>query len=179
MKRFFHLKKYLYFLGPVCALATSSALWASATDLQATLLPAKGSHAAGHLTFSQQSDGSIRIQGQISGLTPGKHGFHVHMVGDCSDPDAGFQKAQGHFNPEGTHHGALHDGHAGDLGNIAADAKGNAVINVTTKKFTLVRGKRSIVGRAIMVHHGMDDEKTDPAGNSGARELCGVVGRSS
>ena len=37
-------------------------------------------------------DLSIQVTG-LRGLKSGKHGFHVHENGDCSDPGS-------HFNPE-------------------------------------------------------------------------------
>ena len=35
----------------------------------------------------------------------------------------------------------------------------------------------SIRGRALVVHAQADDQKSDPAGNSGSRIACGVIGR--
>jgi len=47
-----------------------------------------------------------RFTGSIEGLTPGKHGFHVHEFGDCSSPDG--MSAGGHFNPDKEKHGGPH-----------------------------------------------------------------------
>ena len=41
--------------------------------------------------------GYVRIKGTIAGLTPGKHGFHVHAIGDLGD---NCKAAGGHFNPD-------------------------------------------------------------------------------
>ena len=49
----------------------------------------------GSATFIQidpTKDLSIQVTG-LHGLKSGKHGFHIHENGDCSDPGA-------HFNPE-------------------------------------------------------------------------------
>lgn len=48
------------------------------------------------MEFTEVSDG-IQIVGEVEGLTEGKHGFHVHAVGNIY-PDC--TAAKGHFNPE-------------------------------------------------------------------------------
>ena len=45
----------------------------------------------------------VRIVGELSGLSPGLHGFHIHETGDLSDECRG---AGGHYNPGGRQHGA-------------------------------------------------------------------------
>lgn len=49
----------------------------------------------GHLIFAEVKNG-VKIEGQITGLSPGKHGFHVHAKGDLSN---GCASTAGHFNP--------------------------------------------------------------------------------
>lgn len=49
----------------------------------------------GHLILTQTSEG-VHIQGQVSGLAPGKHGFHVHALGDVSN---GCMTTGAHYNP--------------------------------------------------------------------------------
>ncbi len=63
--------------------------------------------------------------------------------------------------------------HAGDLGNIEADASGKAHLDWKGK--LSLSGKDSIIGRSVVVHEKEDDLKTDPAGNSGARIGCGTI----
>jgi Cu-Zn family superoxide dismutase len=86
----------------------------------------------GHLTFTEV-DGGVKVTGEISGLTPGKHGFHIHEKGDLSDPK--LTSAGGHFNPGKHKHGGpdTAEHHAGDWGNIAADEKGVAKVDGTFK----------------------------------------------
>ena len=45
----------------------------------------------------QETAFGVRITGKIFGLEPGKHGFHVHAVGDLGDD---CKAAKGHFNPQ-------------------------------------------------------------------------------
>jgi Cu/Zn superoxide dismutase len=52
--------------------------------------------AAGTVTFTK-TDKEIRVQADVRGLTPGKHGIHVHEFGDASSADG--MAAGGHFNP--------------------------------------------------------------------------------
>src|ERR1700730_1558337 len=72
------------------------------TKLVAKLNPASGSQVTGTVTFMATSDGAQAVV-DLSGLTPGKHGFHIHEKGDCSDPKA--NSAGAHFNPTHSHHG--------------------------------------------------------------------------
>lgn len=140
----------------------------------AVIHPTKGNKTQGTVTFTQENDG-LHIVGDITGLTPGKHGFHVHENGDCSADDG--SSAGGHFNPEEMQHGAedVTMRHVGDFGNITADASGKAHID---KVDTMAKldGKDSIVGRALIVHGKADDLKSQPSGDAGPRVACGVVG---
>ena len=148
-------------------LATCSLSAGAAT---ATLEPASGSRVKGQVTFTQ--DGArVRATGEITGLAPGRHGFHVHEKGDCSDPKA--ESAGGHLNPEGRKHGGpgSAEKHAGDFGNITASASGAATVNTTLSGVSVA----GLMGKGLIVHENADDEKTDPAGNAGARVACGVI----
>lgn len=138
------------------------------------LHPTEGNDVRGTVTFTKTAEG-VKVIADVSGLTPGKHGFHVHEFGDCSAPDG--TSAGGHFNPEGTKHGAPTDveRHVGDLGNLQADADGNAYYE-WTDTFIALSGPHSIIGRAIIVHAGEDDLKSQPSGNAGPRVACGVIG---
>lgn len=46
----------------------------------------------------------MKVIADVTGLTPGKHGFHIHQYGDCSAADG--TSAGGHFNPMDEKHGA-------------------------------------------------------------------------
>ncbi len=128
----------------------------------------------GTITFTQDGD-KVKIQGSVMGLTPGKHGFHVHEFGDCNCGDG--KCTGGHFNPAGTKHGSpsSEERHVGDLGNIEADAEGKATFEFTDSVIKL-SGNHSIIGRAIIIHAGEDDLTSQPTGAAGARVGVGVIG---
>lgn len=126
----------------------------------------------------REEDGQVRLVVQASGLTPGRHGVHVHAVGRCESP--GFQSAGGHFNPLDKQHGleSAAGPHAGDLPSLEADARGRAEYVAVTPRLTLGPGPTSIFdadGSALVIHAAEDDQRTDPTGNSGNRVLCGVI----
>lgn len=143
-------------------------------DAVAVLIPATGSQASGTVTFAKTPQG-LRIMAQISNLSPGPHGFHIHEFGDCRAPDA--TSAGGHFNPGHTSHGApdADTRHVGDLGNITADTSGTAMMDAVITGLHL-DGSESIIGRSVIVHAEPDDLKTQPTGAAGARLACGVIG---
>jgi len=134
----------------------------------------KGHKAHGVIHFRLTDEG-VAISGEISGLTPGEHAFHVHEFGDCSGADA--MSAGPHFNPDKKKHGGPHDDdrHVGDLGNITANGRGVAEFKMMDKLVKL-HGPHSIIGRSLIVHAKADDLKSQPAGNAGDRVACGVVG---
>ena len=142
----------------------------------AKLAPTAGNAAAGTVTFTRNGD-RVHVIAEVSGLTSGAHGFHVHEKGDCSAPDA--TSAGGHFNPGGQPHGNPAAGahHAGDMPMLVADASGNAMLDTLLDTVTIGGGAADIVGRAVIVHKDADDFKTQPTGNSGARVACGVIAR--
>jgi Cu-Zn family superoxide dismutase len=159
-----------------CAVGLPLAASAAAPKAKASLADAQGKD-VGTATFTP-AKGGVRIQVQLANLPPGKHGIHVHAVGKCDPPD--FKSAGGHFNPAGKKHG-LHSkegAHAGDLPNLTVGKGGKATATFTAKGATLGDGEGSLFGpdgTALVVHADPDDEKTDPAGSSGARIACGVI----
>jgi Cu-Zn family superoxide dismutase len=145
-----------------------------ATKLVAKLNPSSGSQVTGTVTFTSDADGT-KVVADVTGLKPGQHGLHIHEKGDCSAPDA--SSAGAHFNPAHSHHGgptAPPERHAGDFGNVVADASGKAHLDLKDKNLKL-SGTDSILGKSVVVHEKEDDLKTDPSGNSGARIACGVI----
>ncbi len=128
----------------------------------------------GTVTFTKAND-TVQVVADVTGLTPGKHGFHIHEFGDCSATDA--TSAGGHFNPTHKPHGApdAAERHVGDLGNLEADASGKAHLEWKDKMLKL-SGQNCILGLAEIVHEKEDDLKSQPVGNAGGRVACGVIG---
>jgi superoxide dismutase, Cu-Zn family len=136
--------------------------------------PLSDSKVAGKVTFVKQASG-IEMKVEVTGLTPGEHGFHIHEWGDCSSADG--MSTGGHYNPTNHPHAGPEaaERHAGDFGNITADASGKATLSRIDKMLAL-DGPNSIIGRAIVVHAGRDDLTSQPSGNAGGRIGCGVIG---
>ncbi|XP_055383638.1 superoxide dismutase [Cu-Zn] [Condylostylus longicornis] len=135
--------------------------------------------ANGHVFFEQNGD-KVHVTGELKGLKPGQHGFHVHEFGDNTN---GCTSAGAHFNPHGKTHGAptAEERHVGDLGNVTAGDDGIAKIDISDKLISL-SGEHSIIGRTLVVHADVDDlgvgghELSKTTGNAGARLGCGVIG---
>ena len=165
----------------VLVAATACGADGSAGDVGATArgtLAAPDGRAMGEVTLTQTPTG-VLISAEVSGLSPGPHGFHIHGIGACT-PD--FAAAGSHFAPGGKPHGFLHeDGpHAGDLPNIHVGGDGNARAEYFTAAVTLDAGADHSLfdedGSAFIVHADPDDY-LDVA-SAGARIACGVIERS-
>ena len=145
----------------------------------------------GKVVFTETKRG-LQIKINISGISPGKHGFHIHEYGDLTE---GCGSLCSHYNPTGSVHGSRNseERHLGDLGNVVANDKG--VVDMTIyDKYLSIHGKYSILGRSVVVHEKEDDlglggldkngnvinkeitEESLKTGNAGKRIACGVIG---
>lgn len=141
----------------------------------ANVAPASASLVSGTLQLMPMADG-VHVTGELGGLAPGPHGFHVHERGDCSAADA--SSAGGHFNPTNMPHGRSgpNPHHLGDSDNIVANANRVATVNAHLHDVTLGTGlPNDIAGRAIVVHADPDDYTSQPSGDAGSRVACGVI----
>jgi Cu/Zn superoxide dismutase len=161
---------------------------------QATLSDPAGA-AQGTVRFIQENRG-VRIEVSASGLAPGWHGFHVHMVGSCDpgDPNNPFTGAGAHVG-QAEQHGTT--GHDGDLPPLWANADGTARATFRSDNLTVAQ-LLDADGSAVIVHAGRDnlsnipdrythpdpttsaatpgpDQMTRNTGDSGPRQRCGVV----
>ncbi|XP_006002003.1 superoxide dismutase [Cu-Zn] [Latimeria chalumnae] len=140
----------------------------------------KGTEPVSGTVCFEEKDGAVTIKGNIKGLAPGKHGFHVHAFGDNTN---GCVSAGPHFNPHNKQHGAPDDEnrHAGDLGNVLANDQGIAEFTIVDQQISLT-GPSSIIGRTMVIHEKEDDlgkggnDESKTTGNAGSRLACGVVG---
>jgi superoxide dismutase, Cu-Zn family len=140
----------------------------------AMLHPTSGSQAVGMVHFQQMSDGSVEVSVDLTNVPPGVHGFHIHDKGDCGDNG---NAAGPHFDVSSMPHGAPDavSHHAGDFGNVTADANGHIDAKFTTHAITVSPGARSVIGHAVILHGNRDDLTSQPAGNAGPRIACGVA----
>jgi len=147
----------------------------------ATTMPSNN-HVMGTVTFTQ-SEGKVLIVTDLTGLQPNStHGIHIHERGDLTSAD--LSSAGGHFDPGNTHHHGdpANPGsgiHAGDLGNIKADANGNAHSEMTVDNLTISGTTNPIVGKSVIIHAKNDNLTGQPSGDSGGRIAGGVIERTS
>ncbi|KAG2757974.1 hypothetical protein P692DRAFT_20824098, partial [Suillus brevipes Sb2] len=181
-------RKPIFFIAVIAAVVVFFGYtWLSkpskAAIVQKAVVVLKGdSPVTGTITFEQSSaDGPVKVSGELKNLDPSsQRGFHVHSLGDLSN---GCLSTGSHFNPYDKTHGAPSDSirHVGDLGNIESDEYGTATIALKDSLISL-NGPLSIVGRAVVVHAGIDDlgkgnnEESLKTGNAGGRAACGVIG---
>jgi Cu-Zn family superoxide dismutase len=144
----------------------------------------KGKGITGTAEFSEQHQGTgtmVEITLQVSGLTPGKHGVHLHAIGKC-EPD--FAAAGGHFDPgpaSNTDPDANHPYHMGDVPNVEVGANGRGEMKILTTRVTLSEGPLSVFdadGTAIIIHANEDKGITgEPKSgvSGGPRAACGVL----
>ncbi|MBP9855026.1 MAG: superoxide dismutase family protein [Candidatus Omnitrophica bacterium] len=180
MKRNFLL--LIFFMTAICVVFAQAQgtheheVMISPTKAQAMIKgTSQDSKISGVADFTEKGDG-VQVEVHIAGVdTPGKHGFHIHEFGSCSDTG---KAAGGHFNPMKVEHGFLpEDGmksHMGDMGNITIDQTGSGSISLFLSKVT-ISGENGIAGRAVILHE-KEDDFGQPTGNAGGRIGCGVIG---
>lgn len=136
-----------------------------------------GSDLSGTVTFTEEN-GEVKMDAEINGLAEGKHAIHIHQKADCSSDDG--KSAGGHWNPTKEKHGKWGDAegyHKGDIGNFEVDANGKGTISMTTDEWCIDcdDDNKNIVGKAVIIHDGVDDFTSQPSGAAGTRVGCGVI----
>ena len=170
--------------------AAAAALSGAVALAQGTPVTAKaditGKGITGTAEFTERAQGTgtiVEISLQVSGLTPGRHGVHLHAIGKC-EPD--FTAAGGHFDPgpaSNTDPDANHPYHMGDIPNLEVGADGRGQMKIMTSRVTLGAGPLSVFdadGTAIIVHGNEDKGITgEPKSgvSGGPRVACGVLTR--
>lgn len=135
----------------------------------------------GTVQFEQGATG-VLLTVEVSGLSPGAHGIHLHTVGACT-PD--FAAAGGHLNPDGGVHGLLNQSRSadsqdnGDLPNLYAASDGSARAEFFTTLVTVAGGSKPELldedGSTFVIHENPDDHETQPIGGAGGRVGCGII----
>ncbi len=135
----------------------------------------------GTVRFEEQAGGKVQMTLQV--MVPSRANksvaVHIHEHSDCGDMG---KHAGGHWNPTGTNHGKWGSGsfHSGDIGNINLDASGNGRLELSSDLWSIGGdAKTDILNKTIIVHSGVDDYTSQPAGNSGNRIGCGIIQRKS
>jgi Cu-Zn family superoxide dismutase len=132
---------------------------------------------SGTAKFETGKNGKVKMIIDITvAAKAGKNvAVHIHEHGDCSDNG---KMAHGHWNPTNAQHGKWGSAsfHLGDIGNVKLDSKGKGTLTLETDLWTLGgTADKNILGKAIIVHGGVDDYTTQPTGNAGSRIGCGVI----
>lgn len=138
----------------------------------------RGPLVSGSCLFREEKD-CTHVTLDLSSVSPGLHGLHVHEFGDLSH---GCESAGSHYNPLSKNHGGREGSnrHWGDLGNVTADDQGKVKM-VLRVPCLLLSGPYSILGRSLVLHQDRDDLgqganlKSKIDGNSGERIACGVI----
>lgn len=122
----------------------------------------------GVVQFFPWDTGSI-IKLEIVGLPNANKnnflGFHIHEKDIC-DVNVDFETAGGHYNPDMD----MHPYHIGDLPMIYSN-NGYSFMLYYTNRFM----PEDVIGKSVIIHNMVDNMKTQPSGNSGARIACGVI----
>ncbi|WP_396637496.1 superoxide dismutase family protein [Maribacter sp. R77961] len=149
-----------------------------AQSIKFTMEPKSDSNVKGEVTFTEKN-GTVKMVANLSGLTEGEHAIHIHQTADCSSADG--KSTGGHWNPTNEPHGkwgADEGFHKGDIGNFVAAADGNAIKEFETDQWCIGCDdeNKNIVGKAVIVHQGIDDFTSQPSGAAGARVSCtGII----
>ena len=131
----------------------------------------QGNHTEiGKVVFADSPYGLL-IKPELSHLTPGLHGLHLHQHADCGDKG---NHAGGHFDPQNTqsHQGPYGEGHLGDLPALYVDDQGQARLTTLAPRLRVV----DLQGLTLMIHANGDNYLNDPPlGGGGARLACGLI----
>lgn len=130
----------------------------------------------GALNLTESAQG-LTISGQLTNLSAGEHGFHIHEKPNCGPGDKDGKAAAGiaagpHLDPKATkkHAGPEGSGHLGDLPKLVVTADGKVSVVAPHLKLADVKS------RALVIHEGGDNYSDTPElGGGGKRIACGVI----
>jgi superoxide dismutase, Cu-Zn family len=167
----------------ICSVALSRTATAQADSAKANVTVVSDSGTGptlGTVTFTDSKWGLL-VTPDLSGLSAGVHGFHIHAKPACGPAEnegkmaAGFA-AGGHLDPAQSkkHLGPYEpDGHLGDLPPLIVAADGKATLPVLAPRLSV----KDVTNHSIMIHEGGDNysDQPKPLGGGGARIACGVI----
>ncbi|NND51682.1 MAG: superoxide dismutase family protein [Flavobacteriaceae bacterium] len=156
---------------------TTSTSNSEENKLKVALSAKSNSGVSGNAVF-KEDNGVVTMIAVFSGLSEGMHAIHLHEKADCSSEDG--TSTGGHWNPTKEPHGkwgAETGYHKGDIGNFTANASGQGTITFITSEWCIGCGDpaKDILGKAIIVHQGVDDFTSQPTGAAGGRVSCGGI----
>lgn len=149
----------------------------SKKEIKIALSPKSDSNVSGSVKFIEEN-GEVQMIAYVKGLEEGEHAIHIHQEADCSSPDG--KSTGGHWNPTAQPHGKWGNEngyHKGDIGNFSVDANGKGEVKFSTNEWCIGCGDetKDILGKAIIVHQGIDDFTSQPSGAAGSRVSCGGI----
>jgi superoxide dismutase, Cu-Zn family len=167
------LSKKQSMMAGLCLLV-AGAVWADDTlTISMHKVAAKGSGAAIGTITATDTDHGLLLTPNLSKLSPGVHGFHVHEKSSCDDKG---MAAGDHVDPDhtGKHAGPYSkEGHTGDLPALTVDKNGKATLPVLAPRLKV----SDLKDHALVIHTGGDNYSDTPKlGGGDGRFACGVVG---
>ena len=164
--------------GMTAAVAQSPATSAAPKQIKVKILTSTGQD-AGFAIFKTVKKG-VQVKIDVNNLPFGPHGVHIHQNAVCDAPD--FKGPGGHFNPDGKQHGYMnamghHNGDFPSSISVGEDHTGEATFVVNSISLDPAAPNSLFLhgGTSIVLHEKVDDQKTDPSGDSGNRIACGVI----
>ncbi len=129
----------------------------------------------GHVIVKEVK-GHVEFLPALQGLSPGKHGFHIHENPACGALEKDGRLTAGlaagsHYDPEqtGKHLGPEGAGHRGDLPVLMVAENGSAANGaIVAPRLSL----QELHGRSLMIHSEADNYSDQPGG---ARVACGMI----
>ncbi|NRB57167.1 MAG: superoxide dismutase family protein [Salinicola sp.] len=168
-------------IGLTAGVALALSGWAQAdTTVEMHSVSADGVGDSVGTVVAKDTEYGLLLTPDLSGLTAGLHGFHLHANASCETSETDGEvtpggAAGGHFDPDdtGTHQGPYSDkGHLGDLPALTVGDDGKATTPVLAPRLT----EADLGGHSLMIHEGGDNYSDEPKlGGGGSRVACGVV----
>jgi superoxide dismutase, Cu-Zn family len=160
----------------VAALSWAEQSFKDVEQAVALLRPTMPNSQANGIVIFSPTESGVEVWARISGLPSGtRHGFHVHVFGDCSDVLTG--SAGPHFDPTGNMMRMMQTGMLplGDLENLSAGEDGTVEVRFKARDLTIAGAQNAILGRGLMLHESYSDPN-DPMSSSGDAIACGTIG---